>query len=317
MGRSDRRRRTARAASAFLAAVTVVLTVAGCGGGDDTGGPGAAGDATPAAGAAPGATASAPAPLDVLVTNDDGVAAAGIDAVVRGLRDLPGVTVTVVAPAANQSGTGGKTTVPTPAHHDAATAGGTPATAVDGFPADAVTVALDVLRLTPDLVVSGVNQGQNLGPVVDLSGTVGAARAAAARGIPAIASSMGTGDAFDFAPAAKLVTDWVTAHRAELPTGTPASGPRATIANLNIPNCAAGGRIRGQRELPTQPTLPDLAAALAPQDCTSSAEPDEEVAAFTAGFATLTEIPARPATPAAVVTAAPAAPTVSAAPAGK
>lgn len=310
VGRSDRRRRTARAPAALLAAVAVVLTAAGCGGGDD------AGDAAPAAGTAPGTapgtTASAPAPLDVLVTNDDGVAAAGIDAVVRGLRDLPGVTVTVVAPAANQSGTGGKTTMPTPAHRDAATASGITATAVDGFPADAVTVALDVLRLTPDLVVSGINQGQNLGPVVDLSGTVGAARAAASRGVPAIASSMGTGDAFDFAPAAKLVTDWVTAHRAELSAGAPSSGPRATIANLNIPNCAAGGRVRGERELPTQPALPDLAVALAPQNCTSSAEPGEEVAAFTAGFATLTEIPASPATPAAVVTAAPAGPSPAA-----
>ncbi|WP_308301278.1 5'/3'-nucleotidase SurE [Frankia sp. Mgl5] len=310
MGRSDRRRRTARASAALLAAVAVVLTAAGCGGGGD------AGDAAPAAGTAPGTapgtTASAPAPLDVLVTNDDGVAAAGIDAVVRGLRDLPGVTVTVVAPAANQSGTGGKTTMPTPTHRDAATASGITATAVDGFPADAVTVALDVLRLTPDLVVSGINQGQNLGPVVDLSGTVGAARAAASRGVPAIASSMGTGDAFDFAPAAKLVTDWVTAHRAELSAGAPSSGPRATIANLNIPNCVAGGRIRGERELPTQPALPDLAVALAPQDCTSSAEPGGEVAAFTAGFATLTEIPASPATPAAVVTAAPAGPSPAA-----
>ncbi|WP_041253651.1 5'/3'-nucleotidase SurE [Frankia sp. EAN1pec] len=225
--------------------------------------------------------------------------------------------VAVVLTAAGCGG-GGKTTMPTPTHRDAATAGGITATAVDGFPADAVTVALDVLRLTPDLVVSGINQGQNLGPVVDLSGTVGAARAAASRGVPAIASSMGTGDAFDFAPAVKLVTDWVTAHRAELSAGAPSSGPRATIANLNIPNCAAGGRIRGERELPTQPALPDLAVALAPQDCTSSAEPGEEVAAFTAGFATLTEIPASPAspaspdTPAAVVTAAPAGPSPAA-----
>ena len=58
------------------------------------------------------------------------------------------------------------------------TASGYEARAVEGFPADTIRVAFDELGLTPDLVVSGINEGQNLGPVVDLSGTVGAARAA-------------------------------------------------------------------------------------------------------------------------------------------
>ncbi|OAA27150.1 5'-nucleotidase / exopolyphosphatase / 3'-nucleotidase [Frankia sp. EI5c] len=201
------------------------------------------------------------------------------------------MTVTVVAPAANQSGSGGKTTTPTPAHRDATTASGVAATAVDGFPADSVLVALDVLGLHPDLVVSGINQGQNLGPVVDLSGTVGAARAAAARGIPAIASSLGFADSFDYAPGVALVVEWVGRHRAELARDAASTGPRASLANLNIPNCAAGGEIRGLRELPTQRSVPDLGTALSKQDCAAGAEPAEEVAAFNAGFATLTELP--------------------------
>ena len=73
-------------------------------------------------------------------------------------------------------------------------------------------MALDELGLTPDLVVSGINEGQNLGPVVDLSGTVGAARAAARRGVPALAVSQGFGQDLDYEVAAGLVTDWIEAH---------------------------------------------------------------------------------------------------------
>ncbi|MEX5636004.1 5'/3'-nucleotidase SurE [Parafrankia sp. FMc2] len=290
--RQPRAARLPRAATATLAALVTLGAAAGCG--DNITGAGSAGDESgrsPASSSSSEAAPAGPGPLDILVTNDDGVGAPGIDAVVRGLRALPGVTVTVVAPATNQSGTGGRTTQPTPTHRDATTASGVAATAVDGFPADSVVVALDILHVTPDVVVSGINQGQNLGPVVDLSGTVGAARAAASRGIPAIASSFGFADSFDYAPGVALVVDWITRHRAELADGAPSAGPRGSVANLNIPNCAVGGEVRGLRELQTQPSLPDMAAALARQDCASTAEPEEEVAAFTAGFATLTQIP--------------------------
>ncbi len=128
----------------------------------------------------------------ILVTNDDGIAAAGLDALVTRLRTLPGVSVQVVAPAHNQSGTDGRTTPGTLRHEPATTASGVPGTAVDGFPADTVRVALDDLQLHPTLVVSGINKGQNLGPIAAISGTVGAARAAAQRGIPAIAVSLGS-----------------------------------------------------------------------------------------------------------------------------
>ena len=134
--------------------------------------------------AAPPASAAAPKKLTILVTNDDGVSAPGIDALVTALRKLPNVKVTVVAPLSNQSGTGDKTTEGgSPEAADTATASGTKARAVDGFPADSVLRALED-GVKPKLVVSGINQGQNLGPVVNASGTVGAAKTAVRNGIP-------------------------------------------------------------------------------------------------------------------------------------
>ena len=128
-------------------------------------------------------TSSAHQTLTIMVTNDDGVDAPGIDAVVQGLRTLPDTQVTVVAPLTNQSGTGGKTT-PTSAGAlvttKATTASGYPSTAVHGYPADTVIWAVKDhgLSFRPDVVVSGINFGQNIGPLAELSGTVGAAREA-------------------------------------------------------------------------------------------------------------------------------------------
>ena len=79
------------------------------------------------------ATTTLPATLHILVTNDDGVGAPGIDAVVQALSALPATEVTVVAPATNQSGTGGQTTPGPLTVTDATTASGYPAKAVAGF----------------------------------------------------------------------------------------------------------------------------------------------------------------------------------------
>src|SRR4029077_5527545 len=114
--------------------------------------------------------------LEILVTNDDGFDAPGIATVAEALAKIPDVHVTVVAPATNQSGTGGKTTdgVVRATSDKRRTARGRPATAVIGFPADAVNFALDDMGVEPDVVVSGINQAQNLGPISEISGTVGA-----------------------------------------------------------------------------------------------------------------------------------------------
>src|SRR4051812_35397230 len=138
-------------------------------------------------------------PLRILVTNDDGYAAPGIDAVVEALRTLSNVQVTVVAPLTNQSGSGDKfSTTPLTASH-ATTHHGYPAIAVNGFPADSVLLAVkELLKEPPDIVVSGINQGQNIGELIDISGTVGAARTAARLGIPSIAVSQGIASNIDY-----------------------------------------------------------------------------------------------------------------------
>lgn len=239
-----------------------------------------------------GSGSGSPAPrarTTVLVTNDDGVKAPGIDALVRRLQTLPDVDVQVVAPAENKSGSGGKTTPGALPRQRSTTAGGYPATAVTGFPADTVRVALDDLGLRPQLVIAGVNAGQNGGPIAAISGTVGAARAGAQRGIPAIAISQGT-------PADKTSYDYdvgadYAAQQVQklLPT-LGASSDTSTILSINVPSCDVG-QVRGLREL--QPTTMTSALLLAPSDCASTADPTDEAEAFQAGFATLTRLPAK------------------------
>jgi len=284
-----------KSARLAVAGAALVVGLAACGSsGGSPSAPSAAGGGAGAGGAG-GATASARPPhttLDVLVTNDDGVGSAGIDAVARALAALPNTAVHIVAPAANQSDTGGKTTVGDVSHDETTTASGLKATEVSGFPADAVAVALNDLGLEPDLVVSGINEGQTLGPVVDLSGTVGAARAAATRGIPALAASQGLGDTYNYAPAVTQVLNWVAAHRSAL-LASPSAGTPA-VANLNIPNCFAGGSVRGLRELASEPKDTVPPTVLVAQTCRSTASPADEIGAFNAGFATLTSVPASP-----------------------
>ena len=144
-------------------------------------------------------------PLTILVTNDDGIGAPGIDVLVNALLEIEDVEVHIVAPAENQSGSSDKTTAGGAPYADGATASGVEGTAVEGFPADTIAVALDELGLEPDLVVSGVNEGQNIGPLAYASGTVGAGRAAVRRGIPAIAGSAGFAAGADYELAAELI----------------------------------------------------------------------------------------------------------------
>src|SRR2546421_2262872 len=177
-----------------------------------------------------------PAPLSVLVTNDDGYAAPGIDAVVEALRKEPKVHVDVVAPATNQSGQGENTTPGDLAVTDVKTASGFPAKAVAGHPADSVNVALGKLQLKPDLVVSGTNYGQNIGEFVKVSGTVGAAITAAKHGVPALAVSTGLAPHPDFADSAVLAVPWLREHRAVL-AAHPSAAP---VQSLHVPPCATG-----------------------------------------------------------------------------
>jgi 5'-nucleotidase len=225
------------------------------------------------------------------VTNDDGVHAPGIDVLVQALRKEPGLIVKVVAPATNQSGVGGKMTAGTVKYSNTTTLSGYPAVAVAGTPSDAVNVAITQLKLNPGLVMSGINAGQNLGPAVNLSGTVGAAREAARHGVPAIAVSSGFAPKYDFATAAKYALDWLDGKRHDLPR--PASNAEGTVESLNVPTCPTGS-VRGELRLMPQSTLEPGQEILGKSDCTSTAKPTTEVAAFTDGFATLVPLPVAP-----------------------
>jgi 5'-nucleotidase len=230
--------------------------------------------------------------LRILVTNDDGYAAPGIDALVEALRKVSGVKVTVIAPAENKSGTGSSTTPGTLTTTDTATASGYPAVAVAGFPADTVIYALEQggLAKKPNVVISGINLGQNVGVAVDLSGTVGAAKAAAARGIPALAVSQGirAGGDPDYAAGVKQALRWLKQHRKAL---TPKKGKKVAVVldNLNVPSCTTG-QLRGLIEVPVAGN--DVQGIADPQDCASTVtNPPNDIDALKAGYATITELP--------------------------
>jgi 5'-nucleotidase len=273
--------RVARTSTTLVATLALVVLGAACSNDDSESSESSASTGAPT-------TTTVAEVLRILVTNDDGFAAPGIDALVEGLRTLPDVEVTVVAPAENQSGTSDSTSAGPLTAQEVTTQSGYPAISVPGFPADSVEHALDeVFAEPPHLVVSGNNQGQNVGPLIDVSGTVGAARTAARRGIPALAVSQGLGDPVDYDAGVALALDWVREHRAELLTG--GSGA-VTVANLNVPSCPAG-EVRGVVEVPPAGDLEGRDAFTT--DCTSTlANPRDDAEALVNGFASLSELSA-------------------------
>lgn len=144
----------------------------------------------PATAQATATPADAPRPFTILLTNDDGFDAPGLQALVKAFAGAGELYVS--APAQNQSGAGHSVTLA-----DAVVVQERPlegvvrAIAVEGSPATAARMGLEkYLPRTPDLVISGINRGENLGTSVYLSGTLGAAREAAFAGVPAIAVSI-------------------------------------------------------------------------------------------------------------------------------
>jgi 5'-nucleotidase len=122
----------------------------------------------------------------ILLTNDDGIQADGLRMLAEALEEF--ATVSVVAPSQEQSGAAQSLTLRQPIICNKV---GERQWAVDGTPADCVIVALHrLLPEQPDLVISGINHGANLGENVYYSGTVGAAREAAIHHIPALAMSL-------------------------------------------------------------------------------------------------------------------------------
>ena len=137
--------------------------------------------------------ATEPKPFHLMVVNDDGVDAPGIAALVAVLAEDPAYRVTVVAPATQQSGAGSSLTLRRNVTLSALDPiAGAPTWSVDATPAAMVRVGLPVVLADdpPDLVVSGINKGENVGRIAWYSGTVGAAREAVLAGYPAVAFSL-------------------------------------------------------------------------------------------------------------------------------
>jgi len=143
--------------------------------------------------------------MKILVTNDDGVYADGLWHLVRELRDIG--TVTVVAPDRDQSGAGTSVTLGQPLRLSGIKSPlkGVKAYSVEGTPADSVILALRfAMKDGIDLIVSGINEGPNLGNDVFISGTVGAALQGYFYGIPAVAFSVAAFESLHFGVAARL-----------------------------------------------------------------------------------------------------------------
>jgi 5'-nucleotidase len=228
--------------------------------------------------------------VTILLTNDDGIASEGLDAVARALQGIDGVELVIVAPAENQSGKSDTTTPTLPGGTPAATASGIAGTAVAGTPADAILHALDVMAIEPDLVVSGANAGQNTGPFVALSGTVGAARTAARRALPAVAVSAGFAERPDYGAAAAVVAAEVeTLIAAGLVPNT-----EQTVVNLNTPTCDAGTTLRGVIDVPVAAAFPEGVDGINLDfDCASTVEgPVDDVSALLVGYASRSIVPA-------------------------
>ena len=172
--------------------------------------------------------------MNILISNDDGIYAAGVRALVEALSST-GHKITVVCPDRERSATGHALTLQEPLRVDKIV-GVYPesieAWACSGTPSDTVKLALDaLLDDRPDLVLSGINRGANLGTDVLYSGTVAAAMEGVMEGLPSIAFSLTSFTHPDFSAAANFARKMIEAI-AQNPL-TP-----STLLNVNIPAIA-------------------------------------------------------------------------------
>ena len=169
----------------------------------------------------------------ILVTNDDGIFSDGLTALAKALEAIG--EVTVVAPASEQSASAHSLTLTRPLRvrtiderHFS----------IDGTPTDCVVIALAKIMANnlPDIVVSGINYGANLGDDVTYSGTVAGALEASVFGLPGIAVSLATRSDYDFQYAAEFA--------AKLTAKVLREGlPKGILLNVNVPP----GEIRGMQ----------------------------------------------------------------------
>ena len=167
--------------------------------------------------------------MNILLTNDDGIYAPGLAALYAHLA--PEHSVAVIAPEREQSAVGHGITLNEPLRaHKVSIPNAFEGYAVSGTPADCIKFGvLEFLETKPDLVISGINPGANVGVNINYSGTVAAAKEAAMYGIPAIAVSVHSRQVESYDAAAVFITQLARdVHASGLPAGT--------FLNVNIPN---------------------------------------------------------------------------------
>ncbi|MCB1876768.1 MAG: 5'/3'-nucleotidase SurE [Chromatiales bacterium] len=163
--------------------------------------------------------------MHILISNDDGYQAPGLAALADALSELG--SIAVVAPDRNRSGASNSLTLDRPLRVQTA---GNGFRVVDGTPTDCVHLAITgLLRDEPDMVVSGINLGPNLGDDTLYSGTVAAAIEGRFLGVPALAVSLGSFEGRHFQTAARVTQILVRGLR-EDPL------PDAFILNVNVPD---------------------------------------------------------------------------------
>lgn len=182
--------------------------------------------------------------MRILLSNDDGIHADGLRAMYTALCEA-GHTVHVYAPATEQSAASSKLTLSTPLRITTVKDGDFVGKAVSGTPADCVQIALAVDDFLPDMVVSGINAGPNIGIDVFYSGTVAAALEGAMAGIPALALSRRMHGKDD--PLA------VARHAAGLLPLIPWDKTMGRVINVNYP-IASPAESKGLRVCPISPT---------------------------------------------------------------
>lgn len=163
--------------------------------------------------------------MHILLSNDDGYFAPGLNTLADFLRPL--AKITVVAPERNRSGASNSLTLDRPISVKTA---GNGFFYSNGTPTDCVHLALTgMLETPPDMVISGINDGANMGDDTLYSGTVAAATEGYLLGIPSIAVSMSQHDATYFETAAKVIVDLVIKHQKN-----PLAAP--TLLSVNVPD---------------------------------------------------------------------------------
>ncbi len=231
--------------------------------------------------------------MKILLSNDDGYQSPGLEALIGGLEDL--AALVIVAPTTNQSGTSSSLSLRRPIAVHPVDHGRHEFYHVDGTPADCVHVTLHgTLTDPPDMVISGVNHGSNLGDDVIYSGTVAAAIEGRFLGLPAMAVSLAGDSPTHFDTAAQVVHDMVS-----ILSDRPLPGD--CILNINVPDLPYE-QIRGIHATrcgarhPSQPVIPSGQSGttryftIGPSGEEADAGPGTDFHAVAAGWVSVTPL---------------------------